>query len=425
MEDKRNKSNNKNNEKTKNNEKSKSNKINKSNKTQQIKSFLVEFLLVAVGTSGVWLVCRNLQIKPDEQLRNIIMTIVGISVVFFTLNVAVNYLDFDNGNHFFRFQLIFFLCFLFALLCPYLPVGGWPYLAIYLMLSLFSNVFCGIISGTVLLMTSIFLSGSDMGIFFMYFISGVITIILFWRLDKSFRIIIPLLISCMVLITCETANIILFSNEKASIELFVLPVANTIVNCIFLLGILKLFSSMVIYRYRIRYMEITDPEYPLLSEFKEKYKQEYYQCMHTAYFCDRIAHKLGLDAEAVKTAGYYHKIDLMYELEKEKPNLIHLFEKNRFPEKAKQILSEYMNPENMILEKETAVLIFSDAVTASIIQLFSQNENIHLDYEAIIDSIFQNTIDSNVLKNCYISMKEITEIKKIFKEEKLYYDFLR
>lgn len=264
-----------------------------------------------------------------------------------------------------------------------------------------------------------------MGIFFMYFISGAFTIVLFWRLDKNFRIINPLIISCMVLITCETANIVLFSNENASIELFVLPIANTIVNYIFLLGILKLFSSMVIYRYRIRYLEITDPEYPLLAEFKEKYKQEYYQCMHTAYFCDRIAHKLGLDAEAVKTAGYYHKIELMYELENEKPNIINIFEKNRFPEKAIKILSEYRNSEHIVLEKETAVLIFSDAVTASIIQLFSQNENIHLDYETIIDSIFQKTIDSNVLKNCYISMKEITEIKKIFKEEKLYYDFLR
>lgn len=90
-----------------------------------------------------------------------------------------------------------------------------------------------------------------------------------------------------------------------------------------------------------------------------------------------------------------------------------------------EILKEYLLPDRIVRRKETAVLILSDAVTAAIIHLLAADKTRNLDYDKIIDSVFKIKLDSGVLSQCLISMKEITQMKKIFKEEKLYYDFLR
>lgn len=88
-----------------------------------------------------------------------------------------------------------------------------------------------------------------------------------------------------------------------------------------------------------------------------------------------------------------------------------------------EILKEYLLPDRIVRRKETAVLILSDAVTAAIIHLLAADKTRNLDYDKIIDSVFKIKLDSGVLSQCLISMKEITQMKKIFKEEKLYYDF--
>lgn len=112
----------------------------------------------------------------------------------------------------------------------------------------------------------------------------------------------------MSLLVCETATVVLFANERLDMELFVVPGANVIISGVLLLGILKLFSQSVTYRYRVTYLELTAPECELLSRLKEEAREDYYQSMHTAYFCERIARKLELDVQAVKAAGFYHKI---------------------------------------------------------------------------------------------------------------------
>ncbi len=77
-----------------------------------------------------------------------------------------------------------------------------------------------------------------------------------------------------------------------------------------------------------------------------------------------------------------------------------------------------------IKQKETAVLLMSDAVISSILYLFAQNSDVP-DYDKIIDTVFKQKLESNVLQVCSITLEELYRMKKIFKEEKLYYDFLR
>lgn len=381
------------------------------------------FLITVLGT-GIFSYLRGL--ATTDIIRNLVMSGMGSLLVLFLMAQAKEFKEYDYDNHEkeVRFFLIYLVELILAISCAYLPAAGWPFLVVFVSLALFSNALIGLAAGTLLLIISMILSGAAISIFVMYFVCGLIGISLFRRLDDSYKIGIPLLVSVLFLLTAETANIVLYANETLKPELFMIPMMNVIISLILLLIILKLFSALVIYRYRDKYMEINDPECELLVEMKEKSKESYYQAVHTAYFCDRIARKLSLDADAVKTGGYYHRIGMLkdnntYEHVKE------IAEQYEFPPVACEILKEFLDKNSSIKKKETAVLLMSDAVVSSMLFLFAREKTGTLDYEQIIDTVFKKKLETDVLASCDISMDEITRMKNIFKEEKLYYDFLR
>lgn len=392
--------------------------------------------LISLSVAGIWLIGRLRQAGQDIQLRNMVMTAMGMAVVCLLVRqeATEHLMQYDNDEHVLRFFLCLCVALAVALVCVFLPVGAWPFLVVYITLALYGSTFLGAAAGSVLLMITVLGSGAESPMFMMYLICGIIGVGVFRRLDTEFKVGVPFAISLMALLVCETANVVLFANERLDMELFVVPAANVIISAVLLLGILKLFSQSVTYRYRVTYMELTAPECELLTRLKEEAREDYYQSMHTAYFCERIGGKLELDVQAVKAAGFYHKIGVLYqnreteesqssrELGKE---LFTMFRKKHFPPVMQEILKEYLLPDRVVKRKETAVLIMADAVTASVIHLLAADKGRNLDYDKIIDSVFKIKLDSGVLSQCLISMREITQMKKIFKEEKLYYDFLR
>ena len=142
------------------------------------------------------------------------------------------------------------------------------------------------------------------------------------------------------------------------------------------------------------------------------------------YLCDRIAKKLGLDDAAAKAGGYYHKIGII-KGENSFENVKLILEDYRIPDKVMEILKEYLNKEENIVSKETAILLISDTVISSISYLFSKDANASLDYEKLIQAVFKKKLESGILKHNELSLGEVEKIKKILTEEKLYYDFLR
>lgn len=388
---------------------------------------LTGFGLLALAVAGIWLIGTLSQAGQDTLLRNMVITAMGMAIVSLLVRqeATEHLMQYDNDEHVLRFFLCLCVCLVVSLACIFLPAGAWPFLVIYITLGLYGSTFLGAAAGSVLLMITVLGSGAESHMFVMYLISGIIGVCLFRRLDAEFKVGIPLAISLMALLVCETANLVLFANERLDMELFVVPAANVIISAILLLGILKLFSQSVIYRYRVIYMELTAPECELLTRLKEEAREDYYQSMHTAYFCERIGGRLGLDVQAVKAAGFYHKIGVLYQNQESGKELFDMFNRQNFPPVMQEILKEYLLPDRAVRRKETAVLIMADAVTASIIHLLAADKGRDLDYDKIIDSIFKIKLDSGVLNQCLISMGEITQMKQIFKEEKLYYDFLR
>lgn len=389
----------------------------------------MEAAALVLSAAGAYGICAFRQCAREEILRCMVMAVLGIGLVGYLVRreYLADCLDYDNDRHVIRFWCCLLTGLAVSFAGTFLPAEGWPFVVIYVTLTLFGDFVLGTVSASVLLMLTVLLSGGQVNVFMLYFMSGILAAVMFRRLDASFKVGIPLAISMMVLLVCQTANLVLFANERLNGELFVIPVANMIVTGILLVGILKVFSSLVTYKYRVAYMELTDSECKLLSCFKEKARQEYYQCMHTAYFCDRIARRLGLDADAVKAAGYYHRISALLDGPGDYEQVERMMAEHHFPPMVKRILKEYLDENTAVVGKETAVLIFAGAVTASVMYLFSQEGGSGgtPDYERIVDAVFRKKLETGILQHCDITMGEITQMKKIFKEEKLYYDFLR
>ena len=395
-------------------------KRNKEGKEYKItlKMYLVEGLSLVFMSSGVVAISILQHMPVDQFLRNLILGVAGVAIVGFQARQAYLYneLEYDNREHYFRFWVCFLLGLAGSFVCSFLPPGGWPFMPIYVLLALFSNASTGILSASVLLMISTILNNTALDVSFLYFVSGIFAVILFHDLTKDFKIGVRMFLSLACLLLCETEGAVWLINERVSVEFFVIPLANCILSGILLLGILKYFSSRVIYQYRDKYLELNDMENEILAKYRAEAKKDYMHSVHTAYFCERIAKKLSLDEEALKCAGYYHKV---FELHPEISDTL------LFPPAASEILREYQKKKSTIKKKETAVLLCADTVMSSIQYLVDKSNGQTIKYDGVIDTVFKKFDDSDTFLECDISMKELYLIRNIFKEEKLYYDFLR
>jgi HD superfamily phosphodiesterase len=187
------------------------------------------------------------------------------------------------------------------------------------------------------------------------------------------------------------------------------------------------FFSAILWKDRMRYLEILNPEGVLLQEFKEKAKKDFYHGMHSALFCERIAQELHLDVNALKTAGYYQRIGVILTAttQTKDADVDQYFSQHHFPKPCRRILMEYIKQGEPIHSVEATILIFVDAVISSITNLQSKNESATIDFDKLVDSVFRKGRESSMIVDSQISLAQLTMMKRIFKEEKLYYDFLR
>lgn len=352
----------------------------------------------------------------DYMLAHIVFVVLGIGTVGFGIRrgMLTGDLDYDNAEYPGRFWMCFLSGLVVSFVCVFLPSAAWPFLPIYILLSLYSNMAIGVLAATTILAVPVCLTGAGLEVFLVYLISGFWGALLFKNIKNGFKTGLPFVLSMAGLLLCETAGTVLVINARPGVESFIVPGINMIVSGILVLGILKTFFGKVIYKYRESFLDLNDPENEVLGELKQSDKKAYMKSIHTAYFCERIALKLGLHSDALKCAGYYHGLEQTLE------------EKSlRFPPEVRRILEEYLSKGKPILHKETAVLIASENVVGTILMLLEQANGGKVDYDKVIDAVFKRYQEAGTFKQCDISMKEFFAMQKIFKEEKLYYDFLR
>ncbi len=381
------------------------------------RNLVPELICILLAAVGIGCFSFLKETSFEVMLSNMVLGMIGIMILGFYARQAYleQEFDYDNGEHYLRFWLCFLASLMCAFMCALLPVAGWPYVAIFVLLALFGNTSMGILGASVLLSVSVALSGTGAVTFLLYFLSGVFAVALFRNMNDKFKIGSRMFLTLLCLLLCLTAGNVLLANERLNFELLVIPIANIIISGILLIGILKLFFSMVIYKNRETYLELYDTQNPILTEYRNRSRSDYMHGVHTAYFCELIALKLLLNSEDLKCVCYYHRMS------KEDPGIL---VKYPFPPAVKAILQEY-NSNKSIRRKETAVLVCADTIVNTVQYLLSKSQDKGLDYDYIIDNVFKRFVDNDTFGQCDISMKELKSIQNIFKEEKLYYDFFR
>ncbi|MBR1478023.1 MAG: hypothetical protein IJ608_08705 [Lachnospiraceae bacterium] len=380
--------------------------------------------LLTIVMAGLFAVGFYKKLGVETQISYIVMCMLGLGTVFFRFrrdseNGSVNEI---SARHPFKFLGFLTLGIMLSFACMFLPVECMPMAPVFLILSLYGNTAIGTIAGTTLLMMSVLFSGAGLPVFFMYIVSSLFTVGMICPIREDEKFGGRIFLSACCIFVCEIAGIILPANERPSFEMFIIPIVNIIISTILIIGIIRLYSRKVLYYYRDKYLELNDTENPMMKELRENNTPLYKQCIHTTHFIELISKEFGLDMDAMKCAGYYHN---------KKDELQALFEANDFPPAARRILEEYAEYKNgggkvNIRTREVAAIIASETVITTILKVLSDEERKKsFDSDRIIDATFSHFDNTGTFNNCNISLAELLKMKKIFKDAKLYYDFLR
>lgn len=390
---------------------------------EAFQKILLFMITVFLSTVAAYLYGRSWM----ELIGTAVLSACGAGMILFSIEKSrvLQLFLYDNERNLWRFTLLYCIFLLAALLCPLLPKAGWPYLAVFVGLMLFSNEVTGLAAGSSLLMISLLLQNEAEPVtFFVYFVGGMAGILLFSTINESFHIWLPVLLSLLLQFVCLCIPEVLYQQLPFYLPMLLVPAVNTVVCLILLLIILKFFSFTFIYKTRDIYMDINDPECPLLVELKNVSKPEYYHTIHTAYLCSRIALQLKLDDAVVKACAYYHKIGLL-KGENNWENVEQILAGNQIPLRVRELLKQYLSPAEQLVDREVIVLLFADTVISSIDYLFSKDKNVQLDYQKLIQTIYKRKMESGILDHSEISFGDLQKMKQILVDERLYYDFLR
>lgn len=392
--------------------------------TEKIKEAVVSLFILIVVVLFTGQITYYMHKSTAEMMRVTISLVMGCLIILFLWYQSVmnHTLEYDNERYQIRFFLLFFVCYLFCVGMIYLPVASWTFLPVMVTLSMFSNPFIGLVSGSILLMTTVSLSpDATMYIFFLYFLLGLIGISLFQKLDVDFRVGEPLFLSALCSLCLQTAYLVIFENQPLAPEILILPILNLFINMVILFLILKYFSKLAMYSLQDKYAQINDPEFPLLAELKQQDKEMYFEAVHRAYLGDRISKRLHINNSAVKGCAYYYKLALAGE--KKEENSVLFQELHNFPEELKKLMKECMS--GKYGSRESCVVLTCEQVICRVIQAQKEYVDRDVPYENIITEIFDSMIEDGRLSDCDISIKELGTMKTVCIEEKLYYDFLR
>lgn len=370
-------------------------------------------------------------------LRNVITAAFSMGIVIIVMLQSDLRKDdmVDNAEHPGRLVLSYVICLvlmavlsiLSSMLLPGEVIYLFPYMSAAVVFTLFSNFGVGLALYTHFILTSsllcgIFFTDSDVNISLMYLLSGVLGCCLVRSAERSYRIRYIMGIMTGQYIVLHVAYYLLESQYPLQTVFWL--AGGLLSNVCILFLILYISDRKLIHKYVAKYNEITNPEYPLLSELKEKEKNDYYNAVHTAYLSDRVARLLEADYLLAKAGGYYHKIGIL-RAKNHVSRSIEIGKENGFPPPLLQLINEYTGRYEPPKTVEAVIVMLSDAIVTSILYMYRKDAEQKLDYDKIIEAVFKKKYESGILQDSGISLKDLHKMKEYYKSEALYYDFLR
>lgn len=365
------------------------------------------------------------QLTNWDKIRTIFSGSIFVLLTQFSMyrsRIAEDFL-FPEVDNSVRFRITYPVLFGFGCIFPLFMSQGWPFLFLAVVLVLFSNFMTALTAYTSILITTCMLSGFESNIFLVYFITGVVACILFSAVDENFHAEIPMFLSLFVFLASISAHIIITQNANLNFEMFLVPMINFFLCMVLIFMFFFFMNHVVLVTQKDLYAELNDSESELMIRIRETREESYFHAFHTAYLCNKIACRLNLDPNALRTAAFYREAGIVNGANNDE-NLFSVCKEYGIPEEAIRILKEYRGQGPMI-SKENTILTMSAVVIDTIMHLIAEKPDSKLDYRAIIELLFERKMNKKAFDQSTMTLGELNLMKKILMEENLYYDFLR
>ena len=270
------------------------------------------------------------------------------------------------------------------------------------------------------------IASNESSMYFFYFmIPGVILLLAFRNPAKSFDVNKSILYYFLSSILIYTALMLIYS-IKITPERVVFPMIGLILNSLVIYIVMPKIAHGFLFTLEEKYNEIVDPEFPLLLQLKKENKFEFKRAIHTAYLSGRCADKVKADNLMARGCAYYHRIGVLLEGDESiSVKTSKLIDENDFPEELADLVKICAGVKKSYLPKEAAITQICDELFTAIIKFMNEKPGEHINYDALIDLIFERLSNRAPIVDSDLSLRDIRIIKKKLKEEKLYYDFLR
>lgn len=320
---------------------------------------------------------------------------------------------YDDGEYPGRFLSIYLCGVLCALIFTQLPVTGWMFLFFYVSLSRVSDSVTGVCAGTsLLILTAVLCEQVSLSAFLVYLLGGMIGIALFAHQKDEFYTAVPLGLALGSQLLLIFAGELLIQNKKLVWEEALIPLANTVMNCILLCIFMQYYINRVAKKEDNLYSMLNDQEYAVMVQMRENEKEDYLCALHTAYLVERITSELGLDVRSAKCAAYYGHLS------------VERLEKIPFPGPVEALLLELKAGKKALKKKEAVIVHICYQVIREIQKANSQDKASKTDYGQLIDQMFAQRFTMETLAEMEITLSNLRYIKKRLLEEKMYYEFM-
>ncbi len=406
------------------------NVIQQEEKKKGLNSFFICEILIILAAPLFSLVIMLIQ---KSTLTGIIrcevslLLLSGILALILLRAVRARELLYDNLVNINRFMMSYVVCALIAALSSLVPELLIPLAAMSLICAVLSNTYTGIVCGLIFCTEPLLLSEKSFEYFlFTFAVSMMIILLILAGRDIKEKTAEPLIIFSFVYITLYTALIVL-KREEINPAVIINPLVGLVLNDVIICLTIYSVRKNIILANEEKYEKIVDPEHPLLIRLKRTNTREYKRSIHTAYICDRLSDRLGFNRVLMKGAGFYHRIGVLSEDNKDVAKAtVSMVKKEGFPWPLVKILEQYGNDKSEQISPEASLICIADTLINEILLRMEKGEE-DIDYDKLIDRIINALIGSRngKLQKSDLKIQHLYRIRKYLKEEKLYYDFLR
>lgn len=263
--------------------------------------------------------------------------------------------------------------------------------------------------------------------FLFYIVTGLLGIALFYGRRKTGKFADIIVVYVLVYIVLYT-GLILLKRIGLTPHLVIAPIAMLVMDVVIMYIITYRYYTNVVLVEENLYLDVVDPEYPLLIQLRDINKREYKRAIHTAHFTELFANKFGYDPVLMKGLGFYHRIGVLLEDDASLTmRTLALVMEQGFPKDIVDSLKEYGEAApGKKISAEVSITIIVDTVLDRLMDEYSR-QHYNIDLNKFVDKTILGLFSGkdSLLKKSAIPYSDLEDIRKHLKGERIYYDFLR